>query len=131
MVSPNPFGEEEFEEDISGMDTDHRSNRKWRKRVEQALAKMATEVTALRERMDDERASRRRGRLGHWLLWMVWVGGRHLIIEAVFWGVLFMWMRSRGDTRAQEALRLVVKFVKDRLRDFGFGAKKRAVRQIR
>lgn len=134
VVSPNPFGEEEFEEDISGMDTDHRSNRKWRKRVEQALAKMATEVTALRERMDDERASRRRGRLGqagHWFLWIVWVGGRHLIVEAIIWGCLFMWMRSRGDTKAQRALGLVINFLKDRLRDLGFGAKKRTARQIR
>lgn len=136
VVSPNPFGEEEFEEDISGMDTDHRSNRKWRKRVEQALAKMATEVTALRERMDDERASKRRGRFreaGHWFLWVVWVGGRHMIIELVFWGCVFMWMRRRGDTRAQEALRLVAKFVKDRLGffGFGFGSKKRTMKQIR
>lgn len=134
VVSPNPFGEEEFEEDISGMDTDHRSNRKWRRRVEEALAKMATEVTALRERMDDERASRRRGRFseaGHWFLWAVLVGGRHIIIEFVFWGCVFMWMRRRGDTRAQEALRLVAKFVKDRLGVFGFGAKKRAKKQIR
>lgn len=126
LVSPNPFGEEEFEEDISGMDTDHRSNRKWRRRVEQALAKMATEVTALREQMEEERAARRKGRLrqaGHWLLWIMLVAGRHLIIETVFWGCVFLWMRSRGDTRAQEALGMVVKFVKDRLREFGFGKK--------
>lgn len=131
VVSPNPFGEEEFEEDISGMDTDHRSNRKWRRRVEQALAKMATEVTALRERMDDERASKRRGRLGHWFLWAFWMVGRHLIIETVFWGCVFVWMRSRGDTRAQEALGQVVRFVKDRLREIGFMGKKRMTKQIR
>lgn len=134
MVSPNPFGEEEFEEDISGMDTDHRSNRKWRRRVEQALAKMATEVTALREQMEEERASRRKGKLrqaGHWLLWVMLAAGRHVIIETVFWGCVFLWMRTRGDTKAQEALKMVAAFVKERLGELGFGRKKKVTRQIR
>ncbi|CAZ82979.1 unnamed protein product [Tuber melanosporum] len=116
LVSPNPFGEEEFDDEDTGMDTDRRSNRKWRRRVEQALAKMATEVAALREQLETARARERRGRLRNWVLWTIYVVGRHLVIEAVFWGLVFLWMRRKGDRVAQDALRLVIRFVRERLK---------------
>jgi hypothetical protein len=116
VISPNPFGEEEVDDDDTGVDTDHRSNRKWRRRVEQALAKMATEVAALREQLETARAQKRRGRLRNWILWAFYVVGRHLLIEAVFWGLVFLWMRRKGDRVAQDALRLVIRFVKERLK---------------
>jgi len=115
VVSPNPFGEEEFDDEDTGMDTDRRSNRKWRRRVEQALAKMATEVAALREQLETARAHKRRGRLRNWVLWAIYVVGRHLVIEAAFWGLVFLWMRRKGDRVAQDALRLVIRFVRERL----------------
>ncbi|KAI5850542.1 acyl CoA binding protein-domain-containing protein [Morchella snyderi] len=114
IVSPNPFGEEEDED--SGIDADHR---KWRRRVEQALAKMATEVTALRERMEDDAAFRRRGRLRGWFWWALGVMGRHLVVEMVFWGLLWMWMQKRGDLEAVQALTSVVGWGKSRVREVG------------
>jgi len=84
--------------------------------VEQALAKMATEVAALREQLEAARAQKRRRRLRNWVLWAIYVVGRHLVIEAAFWGLVFLWMRRKGDRVAQDALRLVIRFVRERLK---------------
>lgn len=101
-----------------------RRGRQWRSRVEKALAKMTTELAALREQLEVRNMQRRRSTAraaAMWTLWAVWLAAKHLLIEAVFWGLVFVWMRRRGDQRAEEALRMVAKFVRDGLRDKGLG----------
>jgi acyl-CoA-binding protein len=117
-IEPAPYGEEEVE-------------RVWRGRVEKALAKMTTEVAALREQLESRRVEKRRARAKRvwvWLAWCVLALARHLVIEAIFWGLVMLWMRRRGDKRAQEALKIVGRFVKEGLRELGLGRRKRAPR---
>jgi flagellar biosynthesis/type III secretory pathway M-ring protein FliF/YscJ len=78
-----------------------------------------TEVAALREQLEkrrEERRQQRAKRVWVWLAWCVWAVARHLVIEVIFWGIVILWMRKRGDKRAEEALRVVGRFVKENLR---------------
>ena len=102
-----------------------RRYRLWRSRVEKALEKMTTELAALREQLESrrvERQARQRQLQRGWrraCLWL-WLAlcalARHLLLEAVLWGAVLLWMRRCGDRRAEEALRAVARFVRDRLR---------------
>ena len=117
VVSPTPYDDElvvvappTAPDEASGPDGRTPREREWRGRVEKALAKMATEVAALREQLEDRRIERRRAqakRLWVWLAWCVWAVARHLVFEAAFWGLVILWMRKRGDKRAEEALKVV------------------------
>jgi hypothetical protein len=116
FISPNPY-------DDNGGDNDHddasERNRVWRGRVENALSRVMTEVAALREQLEkrrEERRQQRAKRVWVWLAWCVWAVARHLVIEVIFWGIVILWMRKRGDKRAEEALRVVGRFVKENLR---------------
>jgi hypothetical protein len=135
-VSPNPYGDEEGEEGEQASALvpidDSRPQRisgsgEWRSRVEKALAKMTTEVAALREQLESNRMRRRKGRakeIGIWVLKILWTLLRHLAVEAVFWGLVFLWMKKRGDRRAEEALKMVMRFVRERLKEMGFRKKR-------
>ena len=127
MVSPKPYGEEVFMS--TGEETEQGPReRAWRGRVEKALAKMATEVAALREQLESRRVEKSRVRAKKawvWFAWAVWSMARHLVIEAIFWGLVILWMRKRGDRRAEEALKVVGRFVKEGLREMGLLRKKR------
>lgn len=95
--------------------------------MEKALAKMATEVAALREQLEDRRIKQRRAqakRVWLWVAWCVWAIARHLVFEAVFWGLVILWMRKRGDKRAEEALRIVGRFVREGLKEVGLRKRK-------
>ncbi|KAI5852154.1 acyl CoA binding protein-domain-containing protein [Tricharina praecox] len=127
LVSPKPYGEEVFPSTGEEGEQVPRE-RAWRGRVENALAKMATEVAALREQLESRRVEKSRARAKKawvWFAWAVWASARHLAIEAIFWGLVLLWMRKRGDRRAEEALRVVGRFVKEGLREMGLLRKKR------
>ncbi|TGZ77762.1 acyl-CoA binding protein [Ascodesmis nigricans] len=98
----------------------------WRLRVEKALAKMTTEVAALREQLESRRMreARRKSDFAMWVLYLGWAVVRHLIVEAVFWAIVVLWMRKRGDRRAEEAVRVVGRFVREGLRELGFGRRR-------
>lgn len=123
---PAPEGEESADSVRSGVQGSSEEE-VWRERVEKALAKMSTEVAALREQLEARRGKVRRERLQRVLAmvpWAAWAIVRHLVIEAVFWGLVVLWMRKRGDKRAEEALRLVGRFVKEGLRELGWSRRK-------
>ncbi|KAL7275189.1 hypothetical protein RUND412_001888 [Rhizina undulata] len=132
VIPPNPFGEEEqetFSEDADFCRDPARSNKRWRHRVETALVMMTAEIAALREQLENRRVARKRGRvgrLGKWVLCVLWVVVKHVVVETVFWGAVFLWMKRRGDGRAQDAMRLVIGFVKQGLREMGFARRRRA-----
>lgn len=115
-------------------------NRKWRKRIEQILNKMAAEIAALREQRQDSRdralrtphphqRNRRRGGIWAWMFFFVVATARHLIIDAVVVGLWF-WLsrRSDADARLRDAVKWMIGFVRDRIRrvrleveDWGWG----------
>ncbi|KAA8911786.1 acyl CoA binding protein-domain-containing protein [Sphaerosporella brunnea] len=128
IISPAPYGE--GGEDVQMEQQQPQQQQQgtaWRGRVEKALSKMTTEVAALREQLESRRAERRRTRSRRvwvWVAWCVWAVARHLVIEAIFWALVMLWMRRRGDRRAQEALKIVGRFVKEGLREMGLGRRK-------
>ncbi|EPS41556.1 hypothetical protein H072_4580 [Dactylellina haptotyla CBS 200.50] len=98
---------------------------RWKQRVEVALTKMTAEVAALREQLDVARTLNAgnvaitRGRLGwlrRWISWGVWMLVKHLVIDALLFGLLVVWMRKRGDRRFENLLGLIGGFLGDRLR---------------
>lgn len=99
-----------------GLDYETR-NRKWRRRVEQALVKMTAEVAALREQLESRSlyGGRRRRGLWAWMLWLVWVTIRHIVVDAVVLGVLVAWFRRKGDRRLEQAIRMVVDMAREKL----------------
>lgn len=115
-----PFNEEEAAATVPmrplSRDLDVR-NRKWRKRVEQALVQMTVEVAALREQLETQGNShaRRHNSIRAWILWLFWTSFRHLIIDAAVVGFLIIWARRRGDHKVEQGLQLLVSWVKEQL----------------
>ncbi len=108
---------EKSRRDEEGFDYEAR-NRKWRRRVEQALVKMTAEVAALREQLESRAVygGRRWRGLWAWMWWLVWVTIRHVVVDAVVLGVLVIWFRRKGDGRLEQAIRMVVGLLRDKLR---------------
>ncbi|EEP81106.1 predicted protein [Uncinocarpus reesii 1704] len=107
------YGDEEQNEDDMGhqqhIDTDidrEKRNRRWRRRVEQALTKMTAEIAAMRELMEARaHHNARRKRAWVWLKWLVWVAIRQFCWDILILAVFCVWMRFRGDRRAEERLK--------------------------
>jgi len=102
----------------TGKKTNDIRNRKWRRRVEQALVKMTAELAALREQIETRHlvTARRRKRLWMWIFWICWLAIRHIIVNAIFCGILFWWIRKTRDRRLETAVRLLLEVGKDRLK---------------
>lgn len=84
-------------------------NRKWRRRMEQAMVKLTAEVAALREQIEARRGwsitrEKRKG-LWNWLLWFVPAVVRHVSIDLVVVGLVIWWRWGRGDPRVREVVR--------------------------
>lgn len=91
-------------------------DRRWRRRVEQALTKMTAEIAAVREQMEARAlANRRRSALWTWLKWIVWVTLRQIIFDLAILGMVLIWMRIKGDRRLEEKLKVGWSEVKTRL----------------
>lgn len=114
-----PFDDEESFMAVTGQprDLDVR-NRKWRKKIEQALVKMTTEVAALREQIEAKRIGdgRRRNGLWAWMTWLVWVSVRHLLVDLALLGLLVAWARRKGDRRVEQGLDLLLQYLRQRTR---------------
>ena len=114
-----PFDDEEAIMAVEGQswDLDVR-NRKWRRKIEQALVKMTTEIAALREQMEAKRAGdgRRRNGLWAWMAWLVWVTVRHLVVDLALLGLLVAWARRKGDRRVEQGLDLLLQYLRHRTR---------------
>lgn len=109
----NVVGKSRREQD--GLDYEIR-NRKWRRRVEQALVKMTAEVAALREQLQSPSTygGRRWRGLWAWMLWPVWVTIKHIMVDAVVLGFLVVWLRRKGDRRLDQAARMIFEMVRER-----------------
>lgn len=93
-------------------------NRKWRKKIEQALVKMTTEVAALREQVEAKRIGngRRRNGLWAWMTWLVWISVRHFLVDLALLGLLVAWARRKGDQRVEQGLDLLLQYLRHRTR---------------
>jgi hypothetical protein len=78
----------------------------WRRRVEQALTTMTTELAALREQIESRPIySRRKSSLWSWLKWLFWIATRQLLWDCVVLGIVLVWMRIKGDRRLEQKVR--------------------------
>lgn len=95
----------------------NKHNRRWRRRVEQALTKMTAEIAAVREQMElrSLAAGRRRSNILAWIKWLVWVALRQVIWDLAILGMILIWMRIKGDRRLEEKLTIGWSEVKARL----------------
>lgn len=93
-------------------------NRKWRRRVEQALVKMTAEIAALREQLESRTVygGRRWRGMWAWMWWLLWVTIRHVVVDAVLLGLLVIWFRRKGDGRLEQAAMMVVEVVREKLK---------------
>ena len=81
-------------------------NRKWRRSIEVALAKMTAEIAALRENMEESRVFvRRRTGVLAWLRWLALTLLRQVLANAALVLLLVLWGRWKGDRRAEEWLK--------------------------
>jgi hypothetical protein len=101
------FGDTRDRDPDTGMDNEIR-NRKWRRRVEQALTKLTAEIAALREQMESNRSiygpARRRSGLWAWIKWLVWVAIRQIVWDAIILAAVALWMRWKGDGRLEKRM---------------------------
>lgn len=92
------------------------NDRRWRRRVEQALTKMTAEIAAVREQMETRAlAHRRRTSVWAWFKWLVWVSFRQIIWDLAILGMALIWMRLRGDRRLEHRLRVGWSALKSRV----------------
>ncbi|KAK2750345.1 hypothetical protein FQN57_003825 [Myotisia sp. PD_48] len=115
-----PYDEEEEEKGSTESSSHHRQyggvgvdpekrNRRWRKRIEQALTKMTAEVAALREQLELRKEyNKRKSSLWAWLKWLVWVAIRQLSWDIVLLVTMLIYTRSRGDRRLESAVKVVL-----------------------
>ncbi|KAI9699369.1 MAG: hypothetical protein M1836_002980 [Candelina mexicana] len=97
-------------------------NRKWRRRVEQALVRMTAEVAALREQLESNRqfGGKRRRSLWDWMLWLVLFTLKHALVDAVFLGIALLLMRWKRDKRLEQASAMAVGVVREKARTLKF-----------
>lgn len=102
---------------LSSRDLDVR-NRKWRKRVEQALIRMTAEVAALREQLEARRLSDGgpKKRFFVWVVWITWATIKHVSIDATLLTILYLWSKWKDDSRLELGLRMLIKAVTRKIR---------------
>lgn len=110
-------GGESLHDNEEGITPEMRSldarNRKWRKRIEQALVKMTAEVAALREQIEAKKLGEGRRRYGiwTWVVWLVWSAIRHALLDLAVLGILVVWARRKRDQRVAMGLGLLIQYV--------------------
>ena len=125
MLRPVSDGNEEEDEGQEFEETQYRDldvrNQKWRKKIEQALVKMVTEVAALRKQIEAKSIvdERRRNGLWAWMTWLTWVTVRHVIVDLALLGLLVAWARRKRDQRVEQGLDLLLQYLRLRARKLG------------
>ena len=94
-------------------------NRKWRRRMEQALVKLSVEIAALREQIE-RRAEGGGGRRGAggvlgWVRWMLSVVVRHALFDGSVLLLLMALARKKGDRRLEDGLRMMYCWIREQL----------------
>ena len=99
-----------------------RRNRRWRRRMEQAVVKMTAEVAALREQLEARRLTgghgRRNGGAWSWFRWLIWLVVRQVFWDAVLAAVALLWLKRRksGPSRVEMSLRSFADGLQERVR---------------
>lgn len=83
---------------------------KWRKRVENGLFKLTTEVAALREQLENHRfvKNQRRKSFFSWLLRLGWWAVSFVVADAVVLWIVILYMRRKQDRRLEGAVRVLL-----------------------
>ena len=86
-------------------------NRKWRRRVEQALIKMTAEVAALREQLEAKSMfeGRPKRRIWAWTVWVTWAAIKHILIDTAALVFLYLWFKRKDDQRFEMGLQLLAR----------------------
>ena len=107
----NGDNEEEEDNASEGAGNNGGQVKSWRRTVEQALVKMTTEITALREQIATGREyqGRRQRSVGRWIAWLIWLAIRHFLINFVVLGIVLLWMRRRKDRRLEDLVRAALR----------------------
>lgn len=88
-------------------------NRKWRRRVEQALMKMTAEVAALREQLEAKSMfeGRPKPKIWTWIVWITWATVKHVLIDTAALVFLYLWFKRKVDQRLEMGLRLLARAI--------------------
>ncbi|KAF2711092.1 hypothetical protein K504DRAFT_466111 [Pleomassaria siparia CBS 279.74] len=86
------------------------ADQKWRKRVEQALAKTTAEIAALREQLEARRlfSHSRKYTFFRFIFRVVWGSIKHVALDFFILGLVLLWMRRRRDRRLEGAVRVLL-----------------------
>ncbi|KAF2640535.1 hypothetical protein P280DRAFT_517905 [Massarina eburnea CBS 473.64] len=86
------------------------ADKKWRKRVEQALVKMTAEVAALREQLESRRlfTHSKKFIFFRFLFRLVWRSLKHVAIDVFILSIVLVWMRRKKDKRLEGAIRVLL-----------------------
>lgn len=115
--------EEESQDALRPLDRRRRAHpssspRMWRRQIESALTKISTEISALKEQIDELNSSssssyynksgfnigRRKGtsRVLAWMRWILWMAIRQLAVDAFILGLLLLWGVWKRDDRFEK-----------------------------
>lgn len=87
-----------------------RSDMRWRKRMENNLMKLTTEVAALREQLESSRYFRARSRNSFfgWVLRLSWWAVQLVVTDAVILWIVILYLRRKDDRRLEGAVRVLL-----------------------
>ncbi|KAK5172826.1 uncharacterized protein LTR77_002946 [Saxophila tyrrhenica] len=83
---------------------------RWRRRIENNLMKLTTEVAALREQLESSRYLRNKSRktLFRWILRLSWWAVQLIVTDAVVLWIVILYMRRKDDRRLEGAVRVLL-----------------------
>ncbi|KAI2004903.1 hypothetical protein LOY97_005988 [Ophidiomyces ophidiicola] len=87
-----------------------KQTRRWQRRIEQALTKMTTEIVAMRELIESRTHHQgQRKSILKWIKWLSWVILKQLLLDIAVLGLIYTWMRFRGDRRLETMVKSIWK----------------------
>lgn len=115
LIFNDEFGDDH---EYNEADERDRKTRKWRRMLEGALVKMTAEIAALREQIATGREyqGRKQRSFGRWVAWFLWLGIRHMLVDAVLLAFVLLWLRRRKDRRIEDLVRAGLRIVREYLR---------------
>lgn len=83
---------------------------RWRKRVENGLFKLTTEVAALREQLENHRfvKNQQRKSFFNWVLRLGWWAVSFVLADAALLWIVILYMRKKQDRRLEGAVRVLL-----------------------
>lgn len=119
-ASSHPIDDLDNDDRGSAVSIPNKRSRKWRESVEAAMVKMTAEMAALREQIATGREwkTKRRQTVQAWIGWILWMVLRHVIVDALLLGLLFLWLRRKKDRRLEDLFRKSVGIWREYARGF-------------